>query len=98
MRWMFFGFIILAALLSACTPQGGPAPQSFPLLKTGSEHMPGNIVEMEEIVIATLVLSAMVNLVTNRLHIPYTIGLVIVGFSLTFIQQLPTIEITLSLS
>ena len=36
----------------------------------------------------------MVNLITQRLRIPYTIGLVLVGFGLTFLGPIPVLEVT----
>jgi CPA1 family monovalent cation:H+ antiporter len=93
-HWVFIACAVLAVLLSACTIQADAAPQLVPLLKTGFAHEPGMIVQIEEIVIGALILAAMVNLVTLRLRIPYTIGLVVVGFAMTFIEQLPSVNIT----
>lgn len=75
--------------LAACS-----TPSSIALLNTGAQHEPGNIVRSIEIVLGVLLIAAIVNLITQRLRIPYTIGLVLVGFSLTFIKELPAFNIT----
>lgn len=80
-------FLLLC--LAACSGQPG-----IPLANSSMEHPPGIIVQTMEIIVGVLLIAALVNLITQRLRIPYTIGLVLVGFSLTFIKQLPTISIT----
>jgi monovalent cation:H+ antiporter, CPA1 family len=66
----------------------------LPMLRTGLRHPPGPIVQMEFIVVVLLLIAATVSVVTQRLHIPYTIGLVIVGLGLTLLEQLPSVNIT----
>ena len=73
----------LPLVLSACVPLGKPA---------GS--VGGSFVQMEEIVIAMLLVAAVVSIVTQRLRIPYTIGLVVVGLAFTLIQKVPLLHIT----
>ena len=46
-------------------------------------HSGGQFVQVEEIIIGLLLVSAVVSLVAQRLRIPYTVGLVLVGFGLT---------------
>ena len=46
------------------------------------------LIRIEEIVVALLLVAALVGLLTQRLlRIPYTVGLVLVGFGLTFFNQ-----------
>jgi monovalent cation:H+ antiporter, CPA1 family len=66
----------------------------LPMLRTGLRHPPGPIVQMEFIAVVLLLIAATVSVVTQRLHIPYTVGLVIVGLGLTLLEQLPSINIT----
>ena len=56
-------------------------------------HSGGEFVQVEEIIIGLLLVSAIVSLVAQRLRIPYTVGLVVVGFGLTLIGRtaVPTI-------
>jgi monovalent cation:H+ antiporter, CPA1 family len=49
---------------------------------------------VEEIVIGLLLISALVSVVTTRLHIPYTVGLVLVGLALTIFERFPSVQIT----
>lgn len=61
----------------------------------GSGHAePGLFVQTEEIVIAMLLLAAVVSIVTQQLRIPYTVGLVLVGFGLAFLGQIPFLTVT----
>jgi hypothetical protein len=46
----------------------------------------GNFVQTEEVVIGLLIVAAIVSIATQRLRIPYSIGLVLVGFGLTFVN------------
>ena len=50
-------------------------------------HTGGEFVQVEEIIIGLLLISAVVSLVAQRLRIPYTVGLVVVGFGLTLIGR-----------
>jgi CPA1 family monovalent cation:H+ antiporter len=79
-------------LLAGCSVQpGAPLEIRLPLF---SSHEPGEIARVEEIIIGMLLIAALVGLVTQRFGIPYTIGLVVVGFALTFLPQLPLLNIT----
>jgi monovalent cation:H+ antiporter, CPA1 family len=83
-RWLPF-FLLL--FLSACS-----AP---PLLNSApSSHTPGRLVQVEEIIIGLLLIAALVSLVTQRLRIPYTVGLVLVGLALTVFEGFPSVHIT----
>ena len=50
-------------------------------------HSGGQFVQVEEIIIGLLLVSAVVSLVAQRLRIPYTVGLVLVGFGLTLFSR-----------
>ena len=50
--------------------------------------------QVEELIIAMLLVSAVVSIATQRLRIPYTVGLVLVGFALTFLGQIPVLNVT----
>lgn len=47
----------------------------------------------ESLIISLLILAAVVSIVTQRMHIPYTVGLVLTGFALTFVGQIPIIPL-----
>ncbi len=71
----------------------------FALLLTGcaGQEQVGEvsqIVKTEEIVIGLLLIAALVAMLTQRLRIPYTVGLVLVGFGLTLFGQIPFLFIT----
>ena len=84
----------LALLVSSCTgfPQinfnQGSNPSGL------VEHGGSVLVQTEEIIIILLVIAAVVSVVTSRLRIPYTIGLVIVGLVLTLIGKVPVFTVT----
>ncbi len=75
---------LLAILLAGCASQ-----VALPVLRLnnqpGTVHEPGLIVQVEVIIIGMLLISAIVSLLTQRFRIPYTVGLVLVGFGLTFL-------------
>ena len=57
-------------------------------------HTGGQFVQVEEIIIGLLLVSAVVSLVAQRLRIPYTVGLVLVGFGLTLFGRTAVPNIT----
>jgi monovalent cation:H+ antiporter, CPA1 family len=57
-------------------------------------HEESILVRTEEIIIGLLVVAAVVSVITSRLHIPYTIGLVIVGLMLTFVGKVQVQSVT----
>lgn len=69
-RWLALMAVFLM-LLSGCAPAGEDII-----------HGGGQFVQAEEIIIGLLLVSAVVSLVAQRLRIPYTVGLVLVGFGL----------------
>jgi len=89
---VFLLLLVLACGLSACLAQTGEAPG--PVLEQQGNETPGFIVQTEEIIIGMLLVSALVSLVTQRFGIPYTIGLVVVGFALSFLPQIAPFNIT----
>ena len=80
-RFCTFGLILL--VLTGCTT---------PIVE--GVHSGGEFVQVEEIIIGLLLVSAVVSLVAQRLRIPYTVGLVLVGFGLTLIGRTAVPEIT----
>lgn len=87
---LVFIFVLFALLLNGCSFGGvelGPTGN-------GGQEEPGLFIQTEEIVIAMLLLAAVVSIVTQRLRIPYTVGLVLVGFGLAFLGQIPFLTIT----
>lgn len=78
--------------LAGCTPN---QRVQLPLLQTTETPEPAptpdaqNLIRTEEIVISLLLLSAVVMVITQRLRIPYTVGLVLVGLGLAFFGRIP---------
>ena len=84
--------LLLLLVLAACTTQPPLSNEVVPgtTQTPGANLEPGRIIRIEEFVIGLLAVSAVVSLVTQRMRIPYTIGLVIVGLALTLLGQRPT--------
>jgi CPA1 family monovalent cation:H+ antiporter len=57
-------------------------------------RQPGTIIIIEEVVIGLLLVAAIVSIATQRLNIPYTVGLVLVGFGLAIFRKGPIPFIT----
>jgi CPA1 family monovalent cation:H+ antiporter len=91
--WHSIVFIILGILLllslSACAEQTPVSENVLP----GTAETPGvkgkdvEIERLAEIVVGVLVVSAFVSLVTQRLKVPYTIGLVLAGLAVSIFWQ-----------
>ncbi len=73
----------IALALVGCVPFGGEGG-----------HAPSLFIQGEEAAIAILLLATIVSIVTQRLRIPYTVGLVLVGFGLSLIRQVPLLNIS----
>lgn len=92
--------ITLVLLLAGCsspvsTPAGDrPSAEVEDDALMGPDHPPGPIVQVEEIIIGMLFIAAIVSLVSSRYRIPYTVGLVVVGFGLTFLGRIPMLNVT----
>jgi NhaP-type Na+/H+ or K+/H+ antiporter len=82
----------LAIGLTGCLEQTAQLPA--PSLNDQVNEQPGLIVRIEEIIIGLLLVSALVGLVAQRIGIPYTIGLVVVGFARSFLPQIAPYNIT----
>ena len=82
---------LLLLLLSSCAslPQVDLAQPSGP-----SDHGSSTLIQTEGTIIGLLLVAAVVSIVTTRLRIPYTIGLVIVGLALAIIGKVPVFSIT----
>jgi monovalent cation:H+ antiporter, CPA1 family len=87
--------LLITIIVVGCSPAlSGRLPLFRPDTSTVlQEKVPGQLVQIEEIIIGMLLLSAVVGLGSQRLRIPYTLGLVIVGFGLTLIGTIPTVNI-----
>lgn len=90
---------VSSLILAACAAPGtveAPRPTVPPELKeqVDPDHEPGPLVQVEELIIAMLLISALVSLLTQRVRIPYTTGLVLVGFALTFLGSIPALNVT----
>lgn len=92
MKLVVWGILITCAvlLLASCATSSSSTPGAgegiIPVAEGEQQTSP--LVKVEEIVIALLVISAIVSMATQRLRIPYTVGLVLVGFALTFVGQI----------
>ena len=75
----------LLLVLAACTTQQPLSESVSPgsAETPGTTHGPGEIARIEVVVISLMAVATAVNLVTNRLRIPYTIGLVLIGLALS---------------
>ena len=79
----FCGVGLFLLILSGCTANASEATRSG-----------GQFVLIEEIIIGLLLVSAIVSLVAQRLRIPYTVGLVLVGLGLTLFGRIGVPSIT----
>ena len=94
-RFVLLLVVLLLVLLAGCTttaPLSATFPNLLPLPPV--EHSPGFVVQTIIDVILMLSIASIVSLISQRLRIPYTVGLVLVGFGLTFYQGGPAINIT----
>lgn len=85
---------LFAFLLSSCAVFPQIFPSQEPNSTVPSNHGNSTLVQTEEIIIGLLLIAAIVSIVTSRLRIPYTIGLVIVGLGLTLVGKVPVISVT----
>ena len=66
----------------------GGQPQNSQEAEVQTEQAGEALIRLEEIVVALLLIATLVGLLTQKLlRIPYTVGLVLVGFGLTFFSQ-----------
>jgi CPA1 family monovalent cation:H+ antiporter len=93
------GFLLVIACVgtmvavSACavsSPQNAAPSAVSPGVVTREEN---TLIRTEEIVISLVLLAALVSLATQRLRIPYTVGLVLVGFGLTLFGPIPVVPV-----
>jgi monovalent cation:H+ antiporter, CPA1 family len=69
--------VLFSVLLAGCTG----------LVQSQGPGNAGLMIQIEELVIGLLVVAAVVSLVTQRLRIPYTVGLVLVGLALALVGR-----------
>lgn len=97
--------LLSVILFTACTmavSQNEEKQQAAPNITTPAENasqdtelleeeqnLEETFIRVEEFVIGLLLVAALVSIGTQRLRIPYTVGLVLVGLALTFIQRMP---------
>ncbi len=74
------------AILAACVPFG---PQASQEVGQESSSEGSALILGEEIVLGLLLVAVIVSLVSQRLRIPYTVGLMTVGLILTFFGEFP---------
>ena len=96
-------FLLLALLLSTCTVSSGNFSTQLSLSESQSIipsktnlnvfNSESDLIVVEEIVIALLLTAAIVGIITRRLRVPYTVGLVLIGLVLS-IQGEVQIEVT----
>ncbi len=81
-------FLLLVGL-TACTAQTPVTDKVVPGTTNppGANLQPGQIKQFAELLVGFLIAIAFVKLVTQRLKIPYTIGLVLVGLAVSFYSQ-----------
>jgi CPA1 family monovalent cation:H+ antiporter len=91
---MWLVISLFAFLLSSCAASPPSEPAHGTDSATPSTHGSSTLVQTEEIIIGLLLVAAVVSVVTSRMRIPYTIGLVIVGLGLTLVGKIPVISVT----
>ncbi len=79
--------LLLLGCLASCNASGNEAIEPEPFaLATGTnelaEETPSEFIIAEEIIIGLLLIAAVVGIVTRRLRVPYTVGLVFIGLAL----------------
>ena len=83
---------ILLNFLSGCSLSPSNPMQSL-LGEIGYEP-PGTLVQTEEVVISLMLIAAIIGIFTQRFRIPYTVGLVLVGFGLALLGEITLFSIT----
>lgn len=90
--------VLLLPLLYGCSKTGIPAATSTPTPAENvtaaeeeekAEEESEAFIRIEEIVIGLLLLAAVVSIITERLRIPYTVGLVLVGLGIALVIRDP---------
>lgn len=89
-----FGLVVLLVILTLVSADCSSMVVQSTYLQETSSHQPSEIVRVEEIVIGMLFVAAVVGLVSQRFGVPYTIGLVIVGFGLALLPQIQPVTIS----
>jgi monovalent cation:H+ antiporter, CPA1 family len=85
--------LLLLTLLVSCTGSLANQGTLDRLPAVSNTHAGSNVIRIEGVIIALLLVAAVVSLVTQRLRIPYTVGLVLVGFTLTIVGNISKISI-----
>jgi CPA1 family monovalent cation:H+ antiporter len=83
-----------AILITGCMVQAAQAPAGSQVEGGEGQTPTATIIQVEEIVIALLLLAAVISILTERWRIPYTVGLVLAGLALAFIGSIPTVVVT----
>ncbi len=86
----------LLLLLAACTAQEPLTETVVPgsTETPGTQHGPGETAQILGMAVSLLAVAALVNLGAQRLHIPYTIGLVLIGLGLSLFTPFPIARIS----
>ena len=102
----FFRLMLVAVLLilltgcssieasSSMPTETTHSDESFPELEELGAIEGDTIIEIEVIIILMLMTALLVNIAANKLRIPYTVGLVLVGLGLTLIDGIPVISVS----
>lgn len=95
---ILIGILMMSGLAGCSVTQSLPLYRTLPAQSSGSatpiSQNTGSIVGLLGILIALLLIATLVSTITDRLRIPYTIGLVLVGLGLTFVSQIPKVQVT----
>jgi len=90
LRILFIICLVMVPLLTACSINGETLEQSSESATVQKEiesEDHGNILSDIGVVIGLLLIATLVGIVTNRLRVPYTVGLVLIGLALSFGNQ-----------
>ena len=76
------------SIASASKPLSLQPSQSNSLVSEEGEEEESNVILVIEIVIGLLLISSLVGIVTERLRVPYTAGLVVIGLVLALVGRI----------
>ena len=93
-KFLFIWFFITTLLLTACSVSSesffGELPSDETSAVQEETHLfdeGSNVIIIEEVVIGLLLIAVIVGIITRRLRVPYTVGLVLIGLALSLRGQ-----------